>query len=82
MRLLSLLLLLSLGPVAWAEEKIATITGITEDGQFYTIDYFGEKVEFLALREGICRSIWVQNDKVISSEIIECPKEELEGYLK
>ena len=41
-----------------------------------------QTVEFIALREGICRSIWVRGDQIISSEIIECPKEELEGYIK
>ena len=39
------------------------------------------RVGFLALREGICREIYLQGDKVVSVEIIECPKEELQRYI-
>ena len=39
-------------------------------------------VEFLALREGICRSIWVEGKTILSSKIIECPTEELSTYIK
>ena len=38
-------------------------------------------VGFLALREGICREIYLQGDKVVSVEMIECPKEELQRYI-
>lgn len=76
----SLLLLLLVPSVAGAheEEKIYVLNDNGTRGR----EIERATVEFLALREGICREIWIQGDHVISSEIIECPVEELEGYIE
>lgn len=39
-------------------------------------------VEWLALREGLCRSMWVQGERITEVTDIPCPTDELRRYLR
>src|SRR3990167_6937594 len=73
----------SLGELTWNQLAVAQqkqYRKMIEDPLHLEIDHV--PVEFLALREGICRSIWVEGKTVLSSEIIECPVGELLDYVQ
>ena len=55
-------------------------SGIRNQSTGECLEY--HRVEFLMLREGLCRSASLQGDQVLSIEPIECPQDELRGYLR
>lgn len=77
---LLLLLCLAVGRTAWASD-------IPQDEKIWGYQAMKKKesalpiVGFFALREGICREIYLQDDKVISVKEIECPRDELMKYI-
>ena len=85
-----LLLLLCYGVVVEATESVDQLGRSYEHGCQHIVvgttspsgyELTEPCVGFLALREHLCREMWVQGDRVTEIILIPCPVEELRGYL-